>query len=438
MTLRDALRSAIGPIYIRARLLQERIQSGVVWNPFDPEYVADPYPAFRRLRERDPCHYSPLTGMLVLSRYKDVDVILRDHRRFGSGQHVRRGNKPKVSTVRQAVGPALPALDPPDHTRLRTLVERAFTPDYAEKMDNRVRSAVHALLDRAGDSNEFDLMSTLAAPLPVEVIAGMIGVPPEGRKRFQAWSELIKRMTEPRLTSGELRLTIEAAGEFDDYFAPIIDERRSAPMDDLLSRLTLADEDGQRMTAEEIQATLRLLVMAGGEPAADLVGNGLNALLRHPQQLQLLREQPELMPNAVEELLRYDAPVQIGRRYVTEEVQLGNRVMRAGSQVVVLQGGANRDPEAFSDPDTLDVTRQGAGHMSFAQGIHRCLGAPLARLMGRVALDVLLERFDDIHFGARAPVYKSSFVFRGLRHLDIRVRRSSGRSFPVHPDNAPL
>ena len=194
-------------------------------------------------------------------------------------------------------------------------------------------------------------------------------------------------------------------------------------MDDLISRLAVAEKDGQRLTTEEVQSSLRLLIMAGGDPTRDLIGNGLHALLRHPEQLRLLRERPEVTANAVEELLRYDAPVQIGRRYVAEEVQLGNRVVKAGSQVVVLQGGANRDPEAFSDPDTLDITREGASHMSFAQGIHRCLGAPLARLIGRVALEVLLERFDDIQLGGPVPVYKSSFVFRGLRHLSIRVHR---------------
>ena len=428
MTLRDALRSAIGPIYIRARLLQERIQSGVVWNPFDPDYIADPYPACRRLRERDPCHYSLLTGMLILSRYKDVDEILRDHRRFGSVQRAGGGRRSRLSGARRQLSHTLPRLDPPDHTRLRGLVERAFTARRIETMENRIRDTAHAMLDRARDSREFDLMSTLATPLPVVVIAEMIGVPPEKLKQFHAWAKRIKGMTEPSLTPDELRSTVEATHEFDRYFAPIVEARRDDPADDLISGLVRAEKDGQTMTAAEVLATLRLLLMAGCDPPTDLIGNGLHALLEHPEQLQLLRERPDLIPDALEELLRYDAPVQMGRRDVNKDVRVGNRLAKAGSQVVLLQGAANRDPEVFRDPDTLDVTREGVGHLSFAQGIHRCMGAPLARLIGRVVLEGLLERFGSIRFGAREPLYKPSYVFRGLRHLDIRVRRSGVRN----------
>ena len=437
MTLRDALRSGIAPIYIRARLLQERIQSGVVWNPFDPDYLADPYPACRRLRERDPCHYSPLTGMLVLSRYQDVDEVLRDHRRFGSVQRAGGGRRSRLSGARRQLNHTLPRLDPPDHTRLRGLAEHAFTAHRMEEMENWIRDTVHAMLDRARDPREFDLMSTLATPLPVVVIAEMIGVPSEKRQQFDAWAQRIKRISEPSLKRDQLRSTVEAMHEFDRYFAPIVEARRDDPADDLVSRLTRAEQDGQTMNAAEILATLRLLLMAGCDPPTDLIGNGLHALLEHPEQLQLLRERPDLIPDAVEELLRYDAPVQLGRRYVNEDVRVGNRLAKAGSQVVLLQGAANRDPEAFRDPDTLDVTRKGAGHLSFAQGIHRCMGAPLARLIGRVVLEGLLERFGSIRFGAREPLHKPSYVFRGFRYLDIRVRRRSGRSFPVHRDNSP-
>ena len=430
MTLRDAVRSAIAPIYIRARLLQERIQSGVEWNPFDREYLADPYPACRRLRERDPCHYSPLTGMLVVSRYKDVDEILRDHRRFGSVRRGGAGRRSRLSGARRQLDHILPRLDPPDHTRLRGLVERAFTADRIARMENRIRDTAHAMLDRVGDTTEFDLMSVLATPLPVVVIADMVGVPPEIREPFRRWAEQIKRISEPSLTPDQLRATMEAMHEFDRHFAPIVEARRDDPGSDLISGLAQSEKDGQTMNAAEILATLRLLLMAGCDPPADLIGNGLRALLQHPEQLELLRKRPDLIPDAIEELLRYDAPVQLGRRYLIEDVRVGNRQRQAGSQVLLLQGAANRDPEVFNDPDTLDVTRKGAGHLSFAQGIHRCMGAPLARLMGRVVLEELLDRFDDIRFGAREPVYRPSYVFRGLRHLDVRVRYGGGRRPP--------
>lgn len=429
MTLRDAVRSTIGPIYIRARLLQERIQSGVVWNPFDPQYIADPYPVYRRLRERDPCHYSPLTGMLIVSRYENVAEVQRDHRRFG---HVRRdesGRRSRASGSRREIKHLLPRLDPPDHTRLRGLAECAFTADRIAKLENPIRDSVHALLDRPGDSRDFDLMAVLATPLPIVVIGGMIAAPPEIGDRFHDWAQRISRITEPGQTPDELRVNMEAIDEFDQYFAPIVEDRRKDPADDLISGFAHADKDGQTMTGAEILAMLRLLLGAGCGPTRDLIGNGVRALLQHPEQLQLLRERPELVPGALEELLRYDAPVQMFRRYAINNDRVGNRQVKAGSQVLILQGAANRDPEVFSDPDTLNVTRKGAGHLSFAEGIHHCLGAPLALLMGRIVLEGLLERYDDIRFGTRKPVYKPSFMFRGLRHLEVRVRHGGGRRF---------
>ena len=428
MTLRDAVRSTIGPIYIRARLLQERIQSGVVWNPFDPGYVADPYPTYRRLRERDPCHRSPLTGMLVVSRYQDVAEVQRDHRRFG---HVRRpesGRRSRASGTRREIKHLLPRLDPPDHTRLRGLAECAFTADRIAGMENPVRDSVHALLDGAGDSRDFDLMEVLATPLPVVVVGEMIAAPPEIGERFHDWAQRLSRITEPGQSPAELRTNMEAIDEFDEFFAPIVEERRRDPADDLISGFAHAERDGRTMIRAEILAMLRLMLGAGCGPTRDLIGNGVHALLRHPEQLRLLRERPGLIPDAVEELLRYDAPVQMFRRYAIGNDRVGNRQVKAGSQILILQGAANRDPDAFVDPDALDFTRKGPGHLSFAHGIHSCLGAPLARLVGRIVLEELLERYDDIRFGPRRAVYRPSFMFRGLRRLDVRVSRGGGRS----------
>ena len=428
MTLRDTARSAIAPLYIRARLLQERLQSGVVWFPLDPKLIADPYPTYRRLRERDPYHYSPLTKMLVVSRYEDVDAILRDHQRFQNAERGMSGNLANTR-IRQELTPSILSLDPPDHTRLRGLVSRAFTPRQMARIEDHVRETAHALLDEVGDSNEFDLMSNLATLLPMVVIAEMIGVPSEDRERFKTWSDRFARVLEPNLTAEEGKLVLETAAEFRGYFAPIIEERRVEQTDDLVSRLVAAEEEGQKLTTDETQVTLRLLLVAGNETTTNLIGNGLRALLQHPEQLQLLREQPELIPTAIEELLRYDAPVQLDGRYVAEDVEIGDKVAKENSRVVLLIGGANRDPEQFNDPETLDVTREGANNISFGRGIHHCLGAPLARLEGRIAFEVLLERFDEIDFGARAPVYKPNTVLRGLREFGIRVHHRSSRSF---------
>lgn len=429
MPLLDSFRSAIAPLYIRGRLLQERLETGVSWYPLDPAFIANPYPKYRQLRERDPYHRSRLTGMLVVSRYEDVDAILRDHRQFLNGEREWNSERLVNSSIRRELTPSLLSLDPPDHTRLRGLVNRAFTPREMAKMEDHVRETAHALLDEVGDDSEFDLMSNLATLLPMVVIAEMIGVPTEDRERFKRWSDRFARVLEPNLTEEEGRLVLQTADEFQDYFAPIIEERRREPTEDLVSRLALAEEEGQKLSTEETQVTLRLLLVAGNETTTNLIGNGLRALLQHPEQLQLLREQPELIPTAIEELLRYDPPVQLDGRYVAEDVEIGGKAVERGSRVALLIGGANRDPEQFSDPETLDVTREGAVNISFGRGIHHCLGAPLARLEGRIAFEVLLERFDDIQFGSREPVYKPNIVLRGLREFDIRVRHRTGRSF---------
>ncbi len=429
MTLGDTIRSAIAPAYVRTRLLQERIQSGVSWYPLDSDYIADPYPTYRRLRERDPYHRSLLTGMLVVSRYEDVDAILRDHQRFRNGEREWQGRGISNSDIREQLTPSILSLDPPDHTRLRGLVNRAFTPRQINMMEDHVRATAHRLLDEVGDSDEFDLMANLATLLPMIVIAEMIGVPTEDRAQFKLWSDRLARVLEPNLTKEEGRLVLQTADEFHDFFAPIIEERRRNPKDDLVSRLVLAEEEGNQLTTEETQVTLRLLLVAGNETTTNLIGNGLRALLGHPDQIELLREQPERMPTAIEELLRYDAPVQVDGRYVAEDAAIGDKVAERGSRLLLLIGGANRDPEQFSDPETLDVTREEAVNISFGRGIHHCLGAPLARMEGRIAFEVLLERFGEIGFGSGEPVYKPNIVLRGLQQFPIRVRRRGGRSF---------
>ncbi len=425
MTVRDLVRSAIAPAYIRARLAQEWLQSGVVWYPLAEGFVDDPYPTYRRLREKDPYHYSPLTGALVISRYEDVDNILRDWRRFSNDQ--RKGERlgTRNEGTRGELTPSILSLDPPDHTRLRGLVNRAFTPRQVAKMEEHIRATAHELLDEVEGESEFDLMATLAVGLPTIVIAEMIGVPPEDRSEFKVWSDNFARVLEPNLSPAEGKVVLETADIFEQYFSRIIEQRRDDLRDDLVSRLIEAEEEGDRLTTDEMQVTLRLLLVAGNETTTNLIGNGMRALLQHPEQMQILREQPELIPNAVEELLRYDSPVQVDMRTALEDVEIGDRVAPARSRAMLLIGGANRDPEAFDRPEELDVTREDAGNISFGRGIHHCLGAPLARLEGKIAFEVLLERYADILPGSQAPHYKQNIVLRGLREFPIRVQRPS-------------
>ena len=421
MAIKNAIRSVVQPLYIRARLAQERRRYGVAWWPLTPDYLADPYPAYRRLREIDPYHPSLVTGQLVVSRYEDVDQILRDHKRFGND--FTKGGVPKHMKTRSKLRKSMLSLDPPDHTRLRGLVSRAFTPRSVAEMEGFVRDTARDLLDAVTDQSECDLMSSFAGPLPTLVIARMIGVPSDDLPRFKVWSDRFARVLEPIISERERQHIYRTETEFNDYFAEIIEERRKEPQDDLVTRLVLAEDEGDRLTSDETKVMLRLLLVAGNETTTNLIGNGMLALTRRPDQMALLREQPERIPAAVEELLRYDSPVQVDARTALEETEIGGRHVKAGSRLALLIGGANHDPERFDRPDELDVTRPDSGNISFGRGIHHCLGAPLARLEGRVAFETLLERFADVRLAGPPPEFRSTIVLRGLKHLRVRTRR---------------
>ncbi|MXX56124.1 MAG: cytochrome P450 [Gemmatimonadetes bacterium] len=420
MALGKAIAGAVRSVYIHARLTEERLRSGVAWWPLAPSFVADPYPVYRRLRDRDPVHYSILTEQFVVSRFSDVDRILRDHRNFSNDLQRARSSRGSLGT-RKKLKPSMLVQDPPDHTRLRRLVSRAFTPRSVAKMEDYIRATAHGLLDEVEGAGEFDLMKAFAVPLPTIVIARMIGVPERDLDRFKVWSDHLARALEPLLTPEEVELVHQSDQQLAEYFRAIIEQRRREPRDDLVSRLAEAEDEGDKLTPDETIVMLRLLLTAGNETTTNLIGNGFRALLRHPDQLALLRERPELAASAVEELLRYDSPVQLDMRITTRDLEIGNVAVQSGTLVTLAIGSANHDPERFQRPDELDIARSDQGNISFGRGIHHCLGAPLARLEGRVALEVLLERFDRIGFGPRAPRYRPSVVLRGLEHFDVRV-----------------
>ena len=424
MSVSARLERVIAPLYIRARLLEERLRSGVVWNPFAAGFVADPYPAYRRLRERDPVHRSRVAPFWIVSRYADVDAVLRDHSRFRSDTAASSdAARSPVERVYEQLEPTMLDLDPPDHTRLRGLVSRAFTTRRVARMEEHIRETAHGLLDEVEGDDRFDLMSNLAALLPTVVIAEMIGVPTEDREQFKQWSGEFARVLEPRPTLAEAHAIVATGRRFDEYFAEIVEQRRADPRDDLLTQLIEAEEDGERLTTREMLTTLRLQLVAGKETTTNLIGNGLLALLRHPEQMELLRREPERITNAIEELLRYDSPVQVDGRRSVEPVQMGEQLLAAGSDLVLVIGGANRDPAEFDRAEELDVTREDPGSISFGRGIHYCLGAPLARLEGKIAFEVLFERFDEIELSGAEPTFRPSIVLRGLNELPIRVHR---------------
>ena len=420
MVPRNAIARAVWAAYMHVRLVGEWLRTGVAYRPLSPGFVADPYPHYRKLRERDPIHRSIFANQVVVSRYADVDRILRDHKSFGNEFGRVTSSEGSLAT-RKKLRPSMLAQDPPDHTRLRSLVNRAFTPRQVAKMEDYVRATAHALLDKVGEAREFDLMKAFAVPLPTIVIARMIGVPERDLARFKVWSDRLARALEPFLSPEEEEAVYRTDEQLAAYFTGIIEQRRREPRDDLVSRLVEAEEQGDRLTADETRVMLRLLLVAGNETTTNLIGNGVRALLRHPGQLALLRERPELVPSAVEELLRYDTPVQLDARVALRDMELGGVAVKEGTLVTLAIGSANHDPERFHKPEELDITRSGQPNISFGRGIHHCLGAPLARLEGRIALEVLLEHFDELGFGERPPKYRRSVVLRGLEHFDVRV-----------------
>ncbi len=394
----------------------------VEFNPFLPEFHADPYPFYRRLREQDPVHRTAM-GFWVLTRYEDCVAVLRDQR-FGReefqqmltavyGDDTEKPQLPRSMLFR----------DPPDHTRLRALVSKAFTPRTIEVMRGHIQDIVDRLLGRALAQGGMDVMEDLAYPLPVTVICEMLGVPVGDHASIRGWSADIARSLDAIGLPSDQSIVERgriARRQLADYFRALVPERRARPQPDLLSGLLAAEEQGDKLTEPEVIAMCLLLFIAGHETTVNLIGNGLLALLRHPEQLARVQADPALVPNAVEELLRYDSPVQRTARITTEEVDLAGHHIAKGAMVVVALGAANRDPAQFADPDRLDVTRRDVRHISFGFGIHFCLGAPLARVEGQIALGALLRRAPGLTLDEPTLEWRESSVLRGLKRLRVR------------------
>jgi cytochrome P450 len=323
------------------------------------------------------------------------------------------------SMFREMSGRVLLFTDPPNHTRIRTLVSKAFTRRTIEQIRPHVEEIVTDLLDKA--HSEMDVIEDFAYPLPALVICELMGVPVEDRDRFRGMSGDIAPILDPFTSPETLQTAIQTAGLFVMYFADLIEKRRADPQDDLLSALVAAEEGGEHLNMEELIGLCVLVFIAGHETTQNLIGNGLNALLHNRSQLELLRDDPSLSRNAIEELLRYDSPVQLTARSPIEDVEISGKTIRKGQEVVVLLGAGNRDPAMFENPDTLDVTRDKIPVISFGGGVHFCLGAPLARLEGQIAFRQLLSRFPNIDLADEEPEYRNTLTLRGLKGLKVRL-----------------
>ncbi|PYN87991.1 MAG: cytochrome P450 [Candidatus Rokuibacteriota bacterium] len=391
------------------------------FSPMDPEFVADPYPTYHRLRAEDPVHHSPL-GFWVLTRYEDVSAVLRDARFIKEPLAALVAARFGVEVPR-GVGLSMLDRDPPDHTRLRSLVSKAFTPRVVEGLRPRIQQIVDGLIDRAQAAGSMDLIEEFAYPIPVNVICEMMGVPVEDHERFKGWSLDIARGLDSVLLPPDSevpRRSAAARHAISDYFRELIAERRASPRGDLLSALIAAEEAADKLNEEELLATCILILIAGHETTVNLIGNGVLALLRHPDELRRLRQTPALITSAVEELLRYDGPVQRTARVASVDATIGGRTIRKGDMVMPFIGAADRDPAQFPDPDRLDLARVDNRHIAFGWGIHFCLGAPLARIEGQIAIDTLVRRLPGLALVAEHPEYRQSLTLRGLKTLPIK------------------
>lgn len=388
----------------------------IAFDPRDPDFRRNPYPYYDLLRTHAPIFFWEPWQLTFFSSYEDCSALLRDNR-FGRGG--RQEPPPEQAALDQMMSNWMLMLNPPDHTRLRGLVHKAFSPRMVEQLRGATRAITDELLDRVQPQGEMDLIADLAYPLPVTVIATMLGIPTADRDRFHAWSDALARSLDLTEEAAVYNRASVAAAEFTEYLRGLVASRRAQPSKDLVSALVAVEEAGEQLTEAELFGTCALLLVAGHETTINLIGNGALALLRNPEQLRLLQQQPNLARTAIEELLRFDGPVQMTGRTVLEDLTYKGRRFARGQEVALLLGAANYDPAVFNDPHRLDITREKNPHLTFGGGIHYCIGAPLARLEGQIAFETLLRRLPNLRLADDNPRYRDNFVLRGLEALPL-------------------
>jgi cytochrome P450 len=394
---------------------------------FDPSFKADPYPTYAKLRSSAPVYRAALPdgrGVWLITRYDDVLAVLKDQRFVkdwrGALTPEQLAQVPPIPEVMKPLSQNMLDTDPPDHERLRALVSKAFTPRLIERLRPRVQAISDGLLDAVQDRGEMDLIDDYAFPLPITVIAELLGVPAEDRNNFREWSDAAVSGNASQEYMEQILIPHMQA--FTDYLRALFEEKRSNPKDDLVSALVRAEEAGDRLSEDELLGMVFLLLVAGHETTVNLIGNGVLALLQHPDQLRKLKEDPSLIKPAVEELLRYDGPVETStERFAREDVEIGGQVIPRGEMVLVVLAAADHDPERFSDPDELDITRTDNRHLAFGKGIHHCLGAPLARMEGQIAISTLLRRMPNLRLkgSPESLSWRPGMILRGLRGLPV-------------------
>ena len=398
------------------------------FDPWQPSFVADPYPAYASLREQGRAHWFAPSRQWLIPHFEDVRALLTDRRlgrtylhRFTHEEFGRTAPPPEHEPFHTLNGNGMLDLEAPDHTRLRRLVSKAFTPRTVQGLVPTIRRLAAGLAESFAASGGGDLIAAVAEPLPVEVIAEMLGIPHADRPALRPWSADICGMFELNPGEETARRAVRASEEFSAYLRGLIAARRKDPGEDLISALIAAHDEGDRLSEQEMVSTCVLLLNAGHEATVNTTGNGWWTLFRHPDQLARLQDAPDaLLSTAVDELLRYDTPLQLFERWVLEDIRVGDTLIPRGSEVALLFGSANRDPARFERPDTLDLARTDNPHLSFGAGIHYCLGAPLARIELAASFGALLRAAPGLRL-VREPEWRPGYVIRGLTELLVEV-----------------
>ena len=393
-----------------------------------PDFYANPYPIYHQLRDADPVHWSDAWNSWVLTRYDDVTATLRDFSRFSNVGRIDLFLEQLPEIGREKMGPlkghfsrAITHLDPPDHTRIRKLLKTVLSTRLVQSMRPRIEALVDELISEVKDAGRMDVISDFAYPLPAIVLGEMLGIPPEDRDQYKRWSDDIGvgLVGTGRAALDNVERARQSLFELTNYLRPLVTERRQQPRNDLISKLIAIEVRGDRLTESELFSTCITLILAGHGTTTNLIGNGLLALLRHPDQLETLRNDPALIEVAVEELLRYDSPLQRIWRMATEDIEIGGNQIHKGQIVLPTMGAANRDPAEFSEPDRLNIRRPDNPHVALGTGIHLCVGGPLARVQGAIAINALLQRLPSLQLETEALEWEANLFHRGLKSLPV-------------------
>jgi hypothetical protein len=399
-----------------------------LYNLLDPEVRANPYPLFRRLRTEDPVHWDPFIHAWVVTRYADVVSVLHNFLTYKPAPPgvLKEMGLSELDPLAKVMMKQMLFMDPPAHTRLRNLAAKVFTPHRMEKLRLHIREIISSLLDKVQLSGRMEVLVDFAEPLPAIVTAELLGLPASDFRQLKAWSaDFAERLGNFHQNPDGMQRVLQSLQSMRDYFEAAVGDIKEHPREGLIDSFLRAEIDGDRLTMEEVVANSIITMVGGQETTTNLIGNGLLALLRNPDVLEDLRSRLPLMPSAVEELLRYEAPSQYTTRVAPEDVEIGGKIIRKGQATIAVMAAANRDPERFPDPDRIDIRRTENRHLAFGFATHFCFGAPLARIEGQEAFEALLRRLPDLALEPGPLVWRRNLGLRGLEALPVTFKSNN-------------